>query len=95
MVAFSRRIMRLSFIPLKKTQEWTMNLYTGLLFHHGHIADPALAVSLANDGHRDEGDDARRPAEPRRVRERRAVRGVFRRGAIAAACCSTALSPFR
>ena len=72
-----------------------MNIYTGLLFNHGHIVDSALAISLAGRDRDGKGDEARRPAEPRPPQERRAARGVFRRGAIVAACCSTALSPFR
>jgi hypothetical protein len=32
-----------------KNEEQRMNLYSGLLFLHGHIADPTLAVSLAAD----------------------------------------------
>ena len=71
-----------------------MNIYTGLLFQHGHIQDPELARSLAG---------VERVAPPARdtkalpKRTRPVARGFikpFRRGAIASVC-SVALSPFR
>ena len=71
-----------------------MNIYTGLLFNHGHIQDAALARSLATSG-------SGEPAAPARPGARRSVAGgrgcpprVLRRGAIASVC-SVALSPFR
>ncbi|HVI59489.1 MAG TPA: hypothetical protein VM619_11565 [Luteimonas sp.] len=73
-----------------------MNIYTGLLFNHGHLLDAALARSLAASGDGD-GQSAA-PARPEARRRVAAGRGcpprVFRRGAIASVC-SVALSPFR
>lgn len=70
-----------------------MNIYSGLLFLGGHIADPKLARSLVD------GADRRRPAAPSaaaRPREPRdgCAAGPVHRGAIAS-ICSVALSPFR
>ncbi|MGO4222843.1 hypothetical protein AB4Y64_13445 [Lysobacter sp. TAF61] len=60
-----------------------MNIYTGLLFQHGYIQNPELAVSLAGDG-----DDAQAasdaPASPRDVRQPRRRGGAFRLGALVA-----------
>ncbi|WP_242111758.1 hypothetical protein [Luteimonas aquatica] len=71
-----------------------MNLFTGLLFQQGHILNTDLALSLANQ----EADAEARPASadagagtPRRESPCLA----FKRGAIAAICSATALSPFR
>src|SRR3546814_5153134 len=36
-VAFPANSMRLSFFPLKTTQEWSMSIYTALLFQQGYI----------------------------------------------------------
>jgi len=59
-----------------------MNIYTGLLFQHGYIQNPELAVSLAQDG-----DDAQASpggaVAPRDGGERRKPRGVSRLGALA------------
>lgn len=72
-----------------------MNIFTGLLFHHGHIADPKLATSLA--GIADESQDRRKG---QRVSRRPAQVGksektaCYRHGAIFDAC-SVSLSPFR
>ncbi len=59
-----------------------MNIYTGLLFQHGYIQNPELAVSLARDG----DEAAPSPggvAAPRDGGERRQGRGAFRPGALA------------
>jgi hypothetical protein len=70
-----------------------MGAYTGLLFLQGHIADTALALSLAAEvpagapaSSREPGSSPSRPSEPSRV---------CRRGAILSVCGATALSPFR
>ncbi len=59
-----------------------MNIYTGLLFQHGYIQNPELALSLAQDG-----DDAQGPADgvavPRDGGQRRQGRSAFRLGALA------------
>ncbi|HEY5852387.1 MAG TPA: hypothetical protein VIT62_16695 [Lysobacter sp.] len=59
-----------------------MNIYTGLLFQHGYIQNPELAMSLAQDGDDlqapTDATDARR-SEGRQSRDR----GVFRLGALA------------
>ena len=71
-----------------------MNIYTGLLFQQGYIQDPQLALSLA-----DEDRPANAESQSRAERSNRAARPErgpsFKRGAIFAVCCSTALSPFR
>src|SRR3546814_11766265 len=48
-VAFPANSMRLSFFPLKTTQEWRMSIYTALLFQQGYIHTTALALSPADD----------------------------------------------
>src|SRR3546814_20109376 len=48
-VAFPANSMRLSFFPLKTTQEWSMSIYTALLFQQGYIQNTELALSLAAD----------------------------------------------
>ena len=53
-----------------------MNIYTGLLFQHGHIADARLAVSLAKA--RSEPDDADDEATALRDAPSRANRGASR-----------------
>ena len=70
-----------------------MNLYTGLLFLDGHIADPKLARSLAGEaGHpRSAGPDGRR----KRADKRPPVPQVRRRRAVASVCGALSLSPFR
>lgn len=70
-----------------------MNLYTGLLFLDGHIADPKLAQSLV----REAGRPGSTPPDPRPdpVDKREAARCVRRRGAIASLCGALSLSPFR
>ena len=59
-----------------------MNIYTGLLFQHGYIQNPELALSLAQDG-----DDAQGSpdglAAPRDGGQRRQGRSAFRLGALA------------
>src|SRR5690606_37281583 len=70
-----------------------MNIYSGLLFLGGHIADPKLARSLV------EGTGRRQPAAPSAAARAPTVRdgcaaGPVRRGAIVS-ICSVALSPFR
>ena len=71
-----------------------MGAYTGMLFLHGHIADPALARSLTADS-----PAARSPMPPREPGHpspgRSELSRVCRRGAIASVCGATALSPFR
>lgn len=73
-----------------------MKLWSSLLFLHGHIADPALARSLAGEDASvapRPADEIMKPAVPQiHTPERPCV--PLRRGAIAAAC-SVALSPFR
>lgn len=71
-----------------------MNIYTGLLFQQGHIQDPELALSLAKE---DRPAKAKSAGEAGRSSgaERRERGPSFKRGAIFAVCCSTALSPFR
>ncbi len=72
-----------------------MNIYTGLLFQHGYIQDPELAVSLA-------GTEPRQDVAPQRrggagsptAAAKDANCEPFRRGGIASVC-SVALSPFR
>lgn len=72
-----------------------MNIFTGLLFHHGHIADPQLATSLT--GIVDEGRDR---TQDKRVNRRPARAGkpektaCYRHGTIFDVC-SVSLSPFR
>ena len=41
-----------------------MNIYTGLLFQHGHIADARLAVSLATVRPAPDGAEGEAPAHP-------------------------------
>lgn len=53
-----------------------MNIYTGLLFQHGHIADARLAVSLATA--RSESDDAEPRAASHRGMPLRSSRGTGR-----------------
>ena len=53
-----------------------MNIYTGLLFQHGHIADARLAVSLATV--RPEPDDADGEAAAHRDAPFRSTRGAGR-----------------
>ena len=60
-----------------------MNIYTGLLFQHGYIQNPELAVSLAQDV--DDAGDAGSGSERRR---RRSAQG--RRARSASARCSPA-----
>jgi len=71
-----------------------MNIFTGLLFHHGHIADPQLAKTLAAIGDEDHDRTDERVAS----RPARAVKpektACYRHGAIFDAC-SVSLSPFR
>lgn len=74
-----------------------MKLWSSLLFLHGHIADPALARSLAGvddpqAGPRPDDIDTPSPRLANRAPPRPCV--PFKRGAITAAC-SVALSPFR
>src|SRR3546814_7110195 len=38
-VAFRANSMRLSFFPLKTTQEWSMSIYTALLFQQGYRSE--------------------------------------------------------
>ena len=76
------------------------NIYAGLLFQHGYIQDPELAVSLAGE---DEEQDtaqvqAREQPQPRQVVAKQAPRqrrAWFRSHAVSSVCCATALSPFR
>ncbi len=59
-----------------------MNIYTGLLFLDGHLADPRLASDLAKVAGKSDGlaaDEA--PSIPRRVERRARSQGAFRRGA--------------
>ncbi|MCL1636073.1 hypothetical protein M2650_15725 [Luteimonas sp. SX5] len=70
-----------------------MNIYTGLLFQHGHIQDPQLALSLAGGEDRPAQAPSHRASQDRRP-ARKEKHASFRRGAIFAVC-STALSPFR
>jgi len=53
-----------------------MNIYTGLLFQHGHIADARLAVSLARV--RPESDDADTGAAAHRAAPSRSTRDASR-----------------
>lgn len=61
-----------------------MNIYTGLLFQHGYIQNPELAVSLAQDG-----DEAQASPKglgaPRDGSQRQQGRGASRLGALAVA----------
>jgi hypothetical protein len=73
------------------------NLYAGLLFMHGHIQDPELAISLAGED-TPQVDEAASTGQPREVVARKArpmQRAWFRSHAVSAVCCATALSPFR
>ncbi|GAA3913114.1 hypothetical protein [Luteimonas lutimaris] len=70
-----------------------MNIYSGLLFLGGHIADPKLARSLVD------GADRRQPAAPSAAARAPTFRdgcaaGPVRRGGIVSVC-SVALSLFR
>ncbi|MBU8975815.1 MULTISPECIES: hypothetical protein [unclassified Lysobacter] len=71
-----------------------MNLYSGLLFLHGHVADADLARSLAGVEEpvprKEERDTARVECGdgPRR-------RSSFHNHAVSFVCGTTALSPFR
>lgn len=71
------------------------NLYAGLLFMHGHIQDPALALSLADEPAQAPAVDAKGPREVVAKKERPARRARFRSHAVSSVCCATALSPFR
>ncbi|HEY0504180.1 MAG TPA: hypothetical protein VGD42_11875 [Lysobacter sp.] len=76
------------------------NLYAGLLFMHGHIQDPELAVSLAGTEAEVEATQprTRQEAAPREIVAKKAARGPrawFRSHAVSSICCTTALSPFR
>ena len=70
-----------------------MGAYTGMLFLHGHIADPALARSLAAESPAPQPVPAREPGHPSPRPDERAL--ACRHGAIASVCGATALSPFR
>ena len=70
-----------------------MNLYTGLLFLDGHIADPKLARSLAGDVDSSPSMPPDRRREP--VARPPAVPRVSCRGAVASVCGAVSLSPFR
>ena len=64
-----------------------MNIYTGLLFQHGYIQNPELAVSLAggNDDAAAPADASTLPREDRQPRRKGGRRsGVSRLGALAA-----------
>jgi hypothetical protein len=71
-------------LTLPSTQgkkDLAMNIYTGLLFQHGYIQNPELAMSLAQDGDLQAPTDA---AGARRSEGRQSSgRGVFRLGALA------------
>mgnify|MGYP003585007639 CR=1 FL=1 len=55
-----------------------MNIYTGLLFQHGYIQNPELALSLAQDG--DEAQATPKGlAAPRDGSQRQQGRGASRR----------------
>lgn len=69
-----------------------MNLYTGLLFQHGHIQDPKLAITLAAEPRGQRPGQAE--GRPRLVPRRDDCARPYRRGGIASVC-SVALSPFR
>ena len=71
-----------------------MNLFTGLLFHHGHIHDVDLAMSLAGVYTEATQEEARRRAREARL-ERRRRRATFHSHAVSSVCGTTALSPFR
>ncbi len=58
-----------------------MNIYTGLLFQHGYIQNPELAVSLVQDGN-DAQPSPERQSAPRDG-SRRQGRSAFRLGALA------------
>ncbi|HEY5803797.1 MAG TPA: hypothetical protein VIT90_08915 [Lysobacter sp.] len=59
-----------------------MNIYTGLLFQHGYIQNPELAVSLAQDsGDLPAPTDA--PVAKREDSRQGRDRGAFRLGALA------------
>lgn len=73
-----------------------MNIYTGLLFQHGYIQDPKLALSLAGvEGHQDAAVQRRSGAagSPKATQKDASCK-PFRHGGIASVC-SVALSPFR
>ena len=70
-----------------------MSAYTGMLFLHGHIADPGLARSLVAAADARQTAPAREPVlpAPGHGEHPRACR----QGAIASVCGAAALSPFR
>src|SRR3546814_12649561 len=61
-VAFPANSMRLSFFPLKTTQEWSRSIYSVLLFQQGYIQNTELAISLAADDVGARNDDTQPPA---------------------------------
>ena len=73
------------------------NIYAGLLFMHGHIQDPALAISLAGE---EPQQLVQAPSEtaPREVVAKKAKparRAWFRSHAVSSIACTTAVAPFR
>jgi hypothetical protein len=70
-----------------------MNLYAGLLFLEGHVADPKLMQALA--GHTAPAGAAGPPAGAVPAREPAGRPKVCRRGAVAMVCGTLPLSPFR
>src|SRR3546814_15823059 len=94
-VAFPANSMRLSFFPLKTTQEWSMSIYTALLFQQGYIQNTELALSLAADDVGERNDATPPPDAAGGGRDAACGRhpGPFRHGALASAP-SAELSPF-
>src|SRR3546814_8494070 len=84
-VAFPANSMRLSFFPLKTTQEWSMSIYTALLFQQGYIQNTELALSLAADDVGERNDATPPPDAAGGERDADCGRPPrpFRRGAIA------------
>jgi len=72
-------------------RELHMNIYSELLFLHGHVAQPDLAHSLAGEPMPSSQD----PQPGRGPGQRGTAPAVCRSGAVAVVCGATALSPFR
>jgi prepilin-type processing-associated H-X9-DG protein len=63
-------------------QDWTMNIYAGLLFLDGHVADPRLASDLARPAAESpQAAGGQPPSRPHPGAHRVRVPRAFRRGA--------------